>query len=138
MKKIILLFLIIAQTAQAGFYDSDYFEPVMGCSLGAVAGYVTAKAGQEPLTAGIYCAAGALGGILLNNYYRKKVDKVMENKLKDREAKVRAFVIKEARRAQNGDTTKPYSLMVEQVEDGQETPSGDYISPTYRLKLEGP
>lgn len=138
MKKILLVILFLSTNVHAGFYESDYFEPVTLCAVGGVVGFVSASDGDEPLTAGIYCAGGALTGWLLNMYQRKKIDRVNEDEISILKKEVDKKVAEQARRAAQGDTQSPYTIRAKQINEGEKQPDGTYISPTERIIIMEP
>lgn len=132
------MLLIGLQTpAQAGFYESSYFEPTLGCAFGAAVGYSSTKENQA-MNAAMYCAAGLVLGIVTNSYYRKKVDAVHEREVSEKQNLITRKKVELARRATLGDTSQRYSIQAEQIEDAQLTPNGEVISPSKRVLLDTP
>lgn len=128
--------LVNSPVAKAGFYESGYFEPTLGCAIGAAVGYTSSDTNQG-LNAGIYCAGGILLGVLANSYYRKKVDAVHERELAEKETKILRKKVQLANRANIGDTSIFYGLQGEQLEEAKEV-GGQIISPAKRVLLEAP
>lgn len=143
MKKYLLTFILsisifgFNSKAEAGFYSSSYFEPVMGCVIGGAAGYATSTENQA-MNAGLYCAGGIVLGMVLNSYYRSKVDAVYEREIAEREMIVKQKVVKQANRANLGLTDQYYSIEAEQIEESQQLEDGSIISPTKRVLLKAP
>jgi hypothetical protein len=139
MKKLIGIFLAmtISFSASAGFYESDYFEPVIFGTTLAVAGYATSKTNQA-MMAGVGAGVGFLLGFGLNSYYRKKIDAVNLSEIADKQALVDQKIAQQAQRANNGDLGQQYSIQTQLLEDGQMTPNNEYISPTYKTILKEP
>ena len=140
MKKIIILslFLVIglsSNKAQAGFYDSGWFEPTMLCAVGGAVGI---SGDGDATRAATYCAGGAVLGILMNNYYRKKVDIVRESRLRELKSEVKRRVVKQAEKANMGVVDDYYAIEAEQVEEAQEQPDGSVMSPTKKIILKAP
>lgn len=139
MKKIILFLMmsIISVNSFAGFYDSDYFEPIILGGTLATVGYVTSKDNQA-MMAGVGFGAGLLIGFGLNSYYRSKIDAVNNAEIAEKEAIIDQKKAKYAHRANSGDLGLMYSLQTQMIEDGQATPDGKYISPGFKTKIEEP
>jgi hypothetical protein len=141
MKKIILSLLLtvsIIPSSHAGFYDSDYFEPTLACAIGGAVGYTSASSGNELMNAGLYCAAGAVLGYVTNQYYRKKVDRVHENKISDIDFQIRERVIRQARKATLGTMDEYHSVLGKQIEEAQEDGAGGVISAGEKTILKAP
>lgn len=134
---IALMLLNLPLTAKAGFYDSDYFEPTLGCAIGGAVGYSSTKTDQA-LNAGLYCLGGIALGLIVNSYYRKKVDAVHERELAERSARILRKKVELANSATLGDTNRPYAIEAEQIEDAQQMPDGTVIAPSRRTILETP
>lgn len=122
----------------SGFYDKSYFEPAMACAVGAGIGYTSSEDSDRILNAGLYCAGGAVLGMVLNSYYREKVDSVREAELNNLKREVNRHVTKQAHRANSGDMSKPYNITVQQLEEGHEDAAGNIISPSIKTKLVKP
>lgn len=139
MKKILamILSMCISFSASAGFYESDYFEPILLGSTLAVAGYVSSSDNQA-MMAGVGAGVGFLLGFGLNSYYRKKIDAVNLSEIAEKQALVDQKIAKQAQRANSGDMSKSYSIQTQLLEDGQMTPNNEYISPTYKTILKEP
>jgi hypothetical protein len=139
MKKIlaILLAMSISFSASAGFYESDYFEPIILGTTFAAAGYVASSENQA-LIAGIGAGVGFILGFGLNSYYRKKIDAVNLAEIAEKQALVDRKMAKQAQRANSGDMSQSYSIHTQLLEDGQMTPNNEYISPTYKTILKEP
>lgn len=140
MKKIsfilMTIFCLNISSANAGFYESGYFEPTLGCALGAGVGYTSSDTNQG-LNAALFCAGGLVLGVIANSYYRKKVDLVHERELSEKETKIIRKRVELANRANIGDTSIFYGLQGEQLEEAKEV-GGQIISPTKRILLEAP
>ena len=139
MKKIILSLIILMSTTTqsfAGFYDSGWFEPTMLCAVGAGVG-ISGTDG-DGTRAATYCAGGAVLGLILNHYYRKKVDIVRENRLTELKGEVKRRVVRQAEKANMGVVDDFYALEAEQVEEAQEMPDGSVYSPTKKIILKKP
>lgn len=133
-----ILFLGISPNkANAGFYTSGYFEPVMGATLGAAAGYLSSKDNQA-MNAAIYGAGGLLLGYALNSYYRSKVDAVYENEIYVRKTIIKEKQVARANKANLGLTDQYYSIEATQVEEGQTLSDGSIQSDTIRVMLKAP
>lgn len=140
MKKYILsiFIMLMSVNSYAGFYDSEYFEPTILCVAGGYAMYSGAPSGDEATQGAIGCAVGAVLGVMVNKYYKKKVYAVHENKINDLKGEIQKRVVKQAQRAYNGDTKEYFSLESEQIIEPQELPGGEILSPTKRIILKSP
>lgn len=79
MKKLLTL-IILSLTVNAGFYTSEYFEPVAGCGIGGAVGYLAG--GEDQMrNAAIYCAGGALIAYGIYSYYDNKYSKPFDSAL---------------------------------------------------------
>lgn len=139
MKKFILGLLIISSIgtfsteAKAGWYSSYWLEPATLCVVGGVVGM-----SKDATTAGLYCVGGLAVGYAMNQYWRKKVDIVHENKIQELRDEVKIRVVRQAEKANLGLVDDYYALEAEQVEEAQEQPDGSVISPTKKIILKAP
>lgn len=139
MKYLMILFLAtFSLNSKAGFYDSEYFEPTVLCVVGGAALYTGAPEGDEAVQGAIGCAAGAIVGVIVNKYYKKKVFAVHENKINELKRIVNQKVVRQAQKAYTGQTDEWYSLEAEQIIKAQELPNGEILSPTKRIILKSP
>lgn len=140
MKKIILTltlvvsFILPPTQAQAGFFDSEWFEPTLFCAVAGGAGYAGASKGNEATTAGLGCLGGALLGYLINQRYKSKYGTVYQEEIQDLKRSVREMEVMQAQKAANGEEDN-YSLKVQEIVPGKRLPNGDVLAPTIREKL---
>ena len=135
---LILALTLISFQSKAGFYDSEYFEPTVLCVVGGGVLYSGAPEGDEAVQGAIGCAAGAIVGIIVNKYYKKKVYANHENKINGLKNQVNRKVVKQAQRAYTGQNGKYYSIEADQIIKSQELPTGEILSPTKRIILKAP
>ena len=76
--------------------------------------------------------------MVLNSYYRSKVDAVYEREIAEREMIIKQKVVKQANRANLGLTDQYYSIEAEQIEESQQLEDGSIMSPTKRILLKAP
>lgn len=138
--KYILVLLISAFSinSYAGFYDSEYFEPTVLCAVGGYAMYSGAAEGDEATQGAMGCAVGAILGVVVNKYYKKKIYTVHENRINGLKDRVNEKVVKQAQKAYSGQTDEYYSIEAEQIIKSQELPGGEVLSPTKRIILKAP
>lgn len=139
MKRIILtlvmaMSLTFAPQAKAGVTDSSWFEPTILCVGAGAAGYAGASKGQEAMTAGLGCAAGALIGWLINSHYRSKYSNVYEEEINDLRKSQREMEILMATKASKGEEDN-FSIRIQEVVPGKKLPDGSVMAPTFREKL---
>jgi hypothetical protein len=137
MKKLLIVIMLTLNTANAGWYDSDYFEPVLVGGVAGVYGFTQADSGDELLMGTLYFAGGYFVTLMINDYARTKVDNHMDRKIKVFDTEIRNIDIKYAEKAYNKESGVYYTNEVESIEDGQQTGSGGYVSPTKVIILEG-
>ena len=137
MKKLMALLLLISFNVNAGFYDTDVFEPIVGgATIGAIM-YTSAPEGEKATQAGIGVVAGTLIFMGANSWFRKKVDR---NRGAEREAllfDIQDEIRQQAERAYRGDRDLNFTIMGSETIEGQDTPNG-YISPTKSYGITGP
>ena len=139
MKKLLITLalavsFILPAPAQAGFFDSEWFEPTLFCAVGGAAGYGAAKTGDEMMYAGIGCGVGALLGYFINQRYKSKYGSVYQEEIQDLRRSVKEMEVMQALKAANGEEDN-YSLKVQEVVPGKRLPNGDILAPTIREKL---
>lgn len=81
MKYILLTILLFTsvQNTYAGFYDSEYFEPIAGCVVAGAAMYSSAEEGDEMKQGAIGCAvAGVILWGITRHYDGKYGDQFIE------------------------------------------------------------
>lgn len=73
MKKITyLIVLLFSFNSFAGFMDSRYFEPTVGCLAAGAIGYTSADSEKAMTQGAIFCAVGATVMALVNYHYDQK------------------------------------------------------------------
>lgn len=132
------LTLTLSNVASAGFYDSEYFEPTVLCGVAGFAMYSSAEEGDEATQGAIGCALGAVAGVIINKYYKKKIYTVHENKINNLKREVNQRVVRQAQKAYSGDVDEYFALEAEQIIESQEMPGGEVLSPTKRIILKSP
>lgn len=120
--------------AQAGFMDSDWFEPTLFCAIAGGGAYAGAPEGDQMMYAGVGCAAGALIGYLINQRYKNKYGSVYQEEIQDLRRSVKEMEVMQALKAANGEDDN-YSIRIQEVVPGKRLPNGDVLAPTIREKL---
>ena len=139
MKKLFLTLtftrLFVSPKANAGFYSSNWFEPTVLCAVGGAVGI---SGDGDATQAGLYCLGGAILGYTMNQYWRKKVDIVHEDRIQRLKDEVRVRVVRQAEKANLGIIDDYYAIEAEQIEEAQEQPDGSVFSPTKKILLKAP
>lgn len=137
MKKILFLIMtcFVANTAHAGLFESDYFEPGVLCVAGGVGGYMAASKGNELLVAGIGCGAGFVSGLIINSHFKSKFGRAYQQEVGELKNTVREFQMLQAQQAAKGDANSGISLRVREVIPGKTLPNGSVTAPTVRERL---
>lgn len=120
--------------AQAGFMDSDYFEPTLFCAIGGAGGYAAGGEDNQVLYAGAGCAVGALIGYFINQRYKSKYGTVYQEEIRDLRRAVKENEVMQAQKAANGEEDQ-YSIRIQEIVPGKRLPNGDVLAPTIREKL---
>jgi hypothetical protein len=139
MKKIaitlmLMVSFVLPAPAQAGFFDSEWFEPTLFCAVGGGAAYGSASDGDEMMYAGIGCAAGALLGYFINQRYKSKYGTVYQEEIQDLRRSVKEMEVQQALKAASGEEDN-YSIKIQEVVPGKRLPNGDVLAPTIRERL---
>lgn len=102
MKKLLLTLVVIAtitQPAIAGWQDSDWYEPGIGCAVAGGFLYMQnaeASTSEKLQTAVIGCAVGGLAGHLLNSYYSSKDGVHYQNDMQKLKGHLKGYQMKSA------------------------------------------
>lgn len=132
---LIFSFLMPQQKANAGIFDSDYFEPTLFCAVAGGAAYASmADDSNQMLMTGIGCATGALIGYWINSRYKKKYGTVYQEEIRDLRRAVREMEVIQAQKAANGEEDQ-FSIRIQEIVPGKRLPNGDVLAPTIREKL---
>ena len=93
MKKFITLILLtfFVSNSYAGFYESEYLEPTIGCVAAGAFGVSSASSGNEAVQGGLYCLGGILIGVAVNSYYKKRIFALHESKINERKNTILRF-----------------------------------------------
>lgn len=140
MKKLVILSAILISTnTMAGWADSDFYEPTLGCATGSLMGF---SSGSSEDTAArfqsmaIGCAVGGLVGHMLNSYYDEKVGRKYLNTIDRQEAQLKSFKMQQAFDAVNG--IDRFSTIKKEVIEGSENPDGSIDLPSLRIRVHAP
>ena len=136
MKKniLVMITLILANSASAGWVDSDWTEPMVGCAGGALVGYTIAKPGAQMQNAILFCSFGTIGALALNNYYESKIGKQQAEDITLLKKQLKAHQIRQATDAALGIDS---NLSINRnVIPGSKRADGTVTAPTIQYELE--
>lgn len=125
MKKIIAI-MILSLSINAGFYTSEYFEPVAGCGVGGAVGYM-AGGDNQMKNAALFCAGGALIMYGIYSYYDNKYSKPFESALSFEKQELRKNEMK--KRQGNILVDNPFVERVTKVLPAKKLSTGDIMLP---------
>jgi outer membrane lipoprotein SlyB len=135
IKKLCLMSLTIASlSVHAGWVDSDWTEPGIGCIGGALLGYSTAQGNSGMQNAALYCAVGSVGGVILNKYYENKIGKQYTTDVKLLQQQLKAYQVRQATDAALGIDSN--LAIRREVIPGAKRSDGTVTAPTIQYELD--
>lgn len=116
---LILMMSFMSANSNAGFYDEDYFEPLVLGGFLAYGAYEVSSGGNEIAYAFVAFGLGYMIASESNEYFKYKVNRHYMSKLEDKKAKNAEYKQFFIDKATNGDTDILYGIMTTKETDTQ-------------------
>lgn len=142
MKKLWLVAVIsltLSTSSQAGWQDSDWSEPAIGCLAGGIGMFAVVKSDSTMKAVqnfAIGCAVVGTAGYAMNKYYKAKIGRSYGDKINTLEENLYIMQMQKSRNTANGIIEHP--LLQNELIEGHMNSSGEWVHPTYKTRLRGP